>query len=279
MWSSERQVPATTATKCTAIHLTPKTAAHLLRASTKQRRLYELCEGALGLTRAGAVPGHHRCCVPARRLMTARTKPGTQSECAASWLDKDGNSCGRGWCFLVRPWRAVPVGRSYRRAPLPTHKSWPIPRLWSLSCLPTSVVTLCQLAPALSLRCLALESIVRWIPGPQIRETPTVSGLSQRTYALTCLPHWGCEPTGADFARSLLQDKQVKEYLRGPASWHPSSLLPNNPRPPFSEKSAIGHQPNGARFALKLVMGSQYLSQALTLRLGTQTSTCTTSNH
>jgi hypothetical protein len=115
--------------------------------------------------------------------------------------DKDGNSCGRGCCFLVRAWRAVPVGRSYRRAPLPTHKSCPIPRLWSLSSLPTSVVAPCQLAPALSLRCPSLESIVRWTFGSRAYETPTVSGLSQQTTALTCRPLWVRQPTGADFTR------------------------------------------------------------------------------
>ena len=184
------------------------------------RKLYE---GALGATRTGwwQEAGHRRCCVPARRLMTARTKPGRQSECAASWLDEDGNSWGRGRCLLVRAWRAVPVGRSYRRAPLPTHKSCPIPRSWSLSCLPTSVIALCQLALVLSLRCLSLESTVRWTVGSRAYETPIVSGQSQLPFALTCLPLWVCQPTGADFARSLLQDKQAKGYIRGPASWHP----------------------------------------------------------
>jgi hypothetical protein len=211
--------------------------------------------------------------------MTARTKPGRQSECAASWLDKDGNSCGRGSCFLVRAWRAVPVGRSYRRAPLPTHKSCPIPRLWSLSCLPTSVVALCQLAPALSLRCPSLESTVRWTLGSRAYETPTVSALSQQTTALTCCPHWVRQPTGADFTRSFSQHKQAKGtyvvLLRGTLQ----GFLPNNPRPPFPGRSAIGHQPYGTRLTLKLVMGSQYPSSNLTSRFGTQTSTCTISNH
>lgn len=211
--------------------------------------------------------------------MTARTKPGRRSECAASRLDNDGNSCGRGCCFLVSAWRAVPVGRSYRRAPLPTHKSCPIPRLWSLSCLPTSVVALCQLAPALSLRCPSLQSIVRWTLGSRAYETPTVSGLSQQTAALTCCPHWVRQPTGADFTRSFSQHKQAKStyvvLLRGTLQGFP----PNNPQPSFSGRSATGYQPYGARFTLKLVMGSQYSSSNLTSRFGTQTSTCTISNH
>lgn len=110
--------------------------------------------------------GHQLCCVLARRLMTARTKPGTQSECAASWLDKDGNSCGRGSCFLVRTWRAVPVGRSYRRAPLPTHKSCPIPpTLVTVLLAHVSRRSLPTCPCVLSLRCLFPESTVRWTLG------------------------------------------------------------------------------------------------------------------
>ena len=266
--------------KCTAIHVDAQNsganAAIKHKAAASMR---ELCEEALGACLHRAVAGHHRCCVPARRLMTARTKPGRQSECAASWLDKDGNSCGRGCCFLVRAWRAVPVGRSYRCAPLRTHKSCPIPRLWSLSCLPTSVVALCQLAPALSLRCLSLESTLRRTLGSRAYETPTVSGLFQQTTALTCRPHWERQPTAADFTRSFSQHKQAKGtyvvLLRGTLQ----GFLPNNPRPLFSGRSAIGHQPYGARFTLKLVMGSQYPLSNFTSRFGTQTSTCTISNH
>jgi hypothetical protein len=184
--------------------------------------------------------GHQLCCVPARRLMTARTKPGTQSECAASWLDEDGNSCGRGSCFLVRTWRAVPVGRSYRRAPLPTHKSCPIPRLWSLSCLPTSVVAPCQLAPV-CYRC-AVSSPNQLCAGlldHEHSEPSFVGGLSQPPSILTCLPLWVRQPTIADFPRSLLQNKQTKPtyvvLLRGTLP----GFLPNSPRPPFRVKCAI----------------------------------------
>ena len=228
--------------------------------------------------------GHQLCCVLARRLMTARTKPGTQSECAASWLDKDGNSCGRGSCFLVRTWRAVPVGRSYRRAPLPTHKSCPIP--------PTLVAVLLAhvsrrslpICPCvLSLRCLFPESIVRWTLGSRAFGTlicrwpiPTFEPPS----ILTCLPLWVRQPTIADFPRSLLQDKQTKAtyvvLLRGTLP----GFLPNSPRPPFRVKCAIDCEPYGARSFLKLVMGSQHLSSStLTSRFGSQTSTCTTSDH
>lgn len=127
MWGAGRQVRCYYSNKCAAILLMPKTAARMLRASTKLRRRCAAFAREPWGSLHRAVAGHHLRCVPTRRLMTARTKPGTQSECAASWLDKDGNSCGRGCCFLVRTWRAVPVGRSYRRAPLPTHKSCPIP--------------------------------------------------------------------------------------------------------------------------------------------------------
>jgi hypothetical protein len=172
--------------------------------------------------------------------MTARTRPGRQSECAASWLDKDGNSCGRGCCFLVRAWRAVPVGRSYRRAPLPTHKSCPIPRLWSLSCLPTSVVAPCQLAPV-CYRC-AVSSPNQLCAGlldHEHSEPSFVGGLSQPPSILTCLPLWVRQPTIADFPRSLLQNKQTKPtyvvLLRGTLP----GFLPNSPRPPFRVKCAI----------------------------------------
>lgn len=115
--------------KSTAIRVGAQAAAEISRESTKQRRCsVKFAREPLKLAQGGGrTAGQHRRCVPARRLMTARTKPGRQSECAASWLDRDGNSCCRGCCFLVRTWRAVPVGRSYRRAPLPTHKSCPIP--------------------------------------------------------------------------------------------------------------------------------------------------------
>ena len=157
--------------------------------------------------------------------MTARTKPGRQSECAASWLDKDGNSCGRGCCFLVSAWRAVPVVRSYRRAPLPTHKSCPIP--------PTLVTPACPRQSLLfdnshpHYRCavsLSLESILCWTLALQEFETPIVSGLSQWPTALTCRPHWVRQPKGADFTRAPPQDKLVKRYIRGPASWQPPRL-------------------------------------------------------
>jgi hypothetical protein len=176
------------------------------------------------------VAGHHRRrCVPARRLKAARTKPGRQSECAASWLDKDGNSCGRGCCFLVRAWRAVTVGRSYRRAPLPTHKSCPIPPTLIAALLAHVSRRSLPTCTLLSLRCLSLESTLRWTLGSRAIETPTVSGLSQLPTALTCLPYQVRQPTGADFARSLLQHKQAKRYIRGPASWHPPRLSSKQP--------------------------------------------------
>jgi hypothetical protein len=58
-----------------------------------RRRVYGVrAREALHMARAGQTC---RRCVPASRLMTARTKPGRQREGAASWLDRDGNSCGR----------------------------------------------------------------------------------------------------------------------------------------------------------------------------------------
>lgn len=188
--------------KCAAILSLPKTAAQMLQASTKTRHRCAKFAREPWSSLHRAVPGHHLCCVPARRLMTARTKPGTQSECAASWLDKDGNSCGRGCRFLVRTWRAVSVGKSCRGAPLrrcPRTNRAPSPRLWSLSCLPTSVVAPCQLAPVSLLRCLSLKLIVRWTLQPRASGSPFVSGPSPLPTALTCYPLWVRQPTALTF--------------------------------------------------------------------------------
>lgn len=156
----------------------------------------------------------------------------------------------------------------------------PSPQLWSLSCLPTSVVTPCQPALVLSLCCLSLKSPVRWILGSPPPETSFVSSLSCSPSVLTCLPHWVRQPVGVDCPRSFLQDKQSKAtyvvLLRG----NLPGFLQNSPRPPVCAKCAIDCQPYGATFSLKLVMGSQHLSSStLTSRFGSQTSICTTSNH
>ena len=174
------------------------------------------------------------------------------------------------------PWEGA---TAVRRCPH-TNRA-PSPRLWSLSCLPTSVVAPCQLAPV-CYRC-AVSSPNQLCAGlldHEHSEPSFVGGLSQPPSILTCLPLWVRQPTIADFPRSLLQDKQTKAtyvvLLRGTLP----GFLPNSPRPPFRVKCAIDCEPYGARSFLKLVMGSQHLSSStLTSRFGSQTSTCTTSDH
>lgn len=152
--------------KSTAIGAGAQTAAQMLRAGTKQRRRCSVNFAREPLEQhaqgGGRTAGQHRRCVPASRLRTARTKPGRQSECAASWLDKDGN---RLRSRVLLPGECLACSASEKVLPpcAAAHTQIvPHLRLWLLSCLPTSVVALCQLASALSLRCLSLESTHRW---------------------------------------------------------------------------------------------------------------------
>lgn len=175
----------------------------------------------------------------------------------------------------MRPWRAVPVGWSYRRAPLPTHKSCPSP---DFGCCPACTRQSSLLANLQS-RLIAALSLpqINCALDSRTKTSQVVSGYPSCP-SLSRAFHFGCASR-----RALTLLGLCKINKRKIPTWScfvaPSKTIVQKLATAISRKSAIGHQPYGTRFFLKLVMGSQYLLSTLTSRFGNQTSTCTTSNH